>query len=562
VGIVSLLLKAFSGGSKKKPLKNNRTKKPEETINKVIAQAEEAASAINDSLNIANQSKEIGIRKRELKKACDKLAKLKNLSIKYPFIELTRLQSIEDMIIAVEAETLSLSSNRLTKSAKASESPNATQRLSERDEGVTVECIETHFKVINESIGIARKSKNLETQLSRLRVAEDVLKRARMQVSQFSIEVSGFDEAEAEINRIYEAIRAGTPIEIVGMLPIDVNAEYYSAARNLLMEATVLKREKKYIEAYEKLREAYSADGADNLFIEDRLRLPMYLQLAGKNDEGWDELNRLLARYADPRIEDQMKIFLRKEKNETASNPVRVILRGNNNPQQVEQESQSVTIGELQNAPMPSYMEDVSNGFEFCVTLQLRTPLRVLLRHGELYPKNDGRQPQIAHEPWEGVWVPAIKTWEELGINGIPEFPESTEASDVGSVMSSDYLPFLITVRKIVESNDSVDSRIKMLREYPMYGDWKTYVEKHGGIEKIINRFFPRFLDTIPKLNDTTKAGLSNIDLDTPNLLASATDEILLGIKGIGQSKIKTMRDYCASIIDYRDNVRCENVKK
>ena len=538
MGIVSLLLKAFFGDSKKKPSKNNRTKKPEKTIEMVIAQAEEAASAINDSLNIANQSKEIGIRKRELKKACDGLAKLKDLLTKYPFITLERLQSIEDMIIAVEAETLSLSSNGLTKSAKADESPKSSQRLSERD--VVVESIQTHLKVINESIGIARKSKSLDTQLSRLRVAEDVLKRARIQASQFSIEVGGFDEAEAEINRIHEAIRAGTPIEIVGMLPIEVDAAYYSAARILLKEATALKKEKKYIEACEKLREAYSADGAENLMIEDRLRLPMYLQLAGKNDDGWDELNRLSEKYVDefsqPRIAHQMKIFLRKEKNETASNPVRVILRGNSKPQEAVLESQSVTIGELQNAPMPSYMDDISNGFKFSATLQLRTPLRVLLRHGELYLKNDGGRPQIACEPWEGIWLPNLKTWAELGITGIDEFePPDSMASDIGAVLAEDYLPFLIAVREIVELEDSIENRIMMLREKPREGYWQTYLMKHGGINRLIGRFFPRFIDTIPNINDVTIAEFARLGLETPNCITAATDEVLLGIKVSGK---------------------------
>jgi tetratricopeptide (TPR) repeat protein len=564
MGIFRLLLKAIFGGSKKKPSKNRHAKKPKESIEIVIAQAKEAASAINDSINTANQSKELSIRKSEIKKARDKLAKLKNISTQYPFITLSSLQETEDLIIKVEAETLSLSSNRLTKSAKASKSSNATQRLSERDEDVAVESFQTHFKVINESIGIARKSKNLETQLSRLRMAEDVLKRARVQASQFSIDVDGLDEAEAEINRIHEAIRAGTPIEIAGMQPIDVDAAYSSVARNLLMEATALKKEKKYIEACEKLREAYSADGADDLFIEDRVRLPMYLQLAGKNDEGWDELNRLLARYADPRIENQMKIFLRKEKNETASNPVRVILRSNNDLQQGRQEPQSITIDGLQNAPMPSYMDmdDIVSGFEFCATLQLRTPLRVLLRHGEHYLKNDGGQPQIAREPWEGIWVPKLKTWEDLGITGIDEFPDSTMASDIGAVRAEDYLPFLIAVREIVELEDSIENRIKMLREKPMEEYWQTYLMKCGGINRLIGRFFPRFIDTIPNISDVAIAEFARLGLDTPNRIAAATDETLLGIKGIGQVKLKTIRDHCAGITDNRDNVRFENVRK
>lgn len=76
---------------------------------------------------------------------------------------------------------------------------------------------------INESIAIARKSKNLETKISRLSVARNSLKEAQKQASQSSLEIEGFDKAEAEINRIDEAIKTGTPTEIAGMQQIDVN---------------------------------------------------------------------------------------------------------------------------------------------------------------------------------------------------------------------------------------------------------------------------------------------------------------------------------------------------
>lgn len=278
------------------------------------------------------------------------------------------------------------------------------------------------------------------------------------------------------------------------------------------------------------MREAYTADGAENLMIEDRLRLPMYLQLAGNNDEGWDELNNLSASYTDqfsqPRIAHQMKIFLRKENNETASNPLRVIL-------QYEPTKESKT--NISDAWEKN--QDIIIGVEFIATMQIRTPLRVLLRHGELHTNINSESPKIAKEMWEGIWVPITKTWRELGVP-IEEIPESTHASDIGPILVNDYLPFLISLRKIVELNDSIENRIKMLREYPIVGDWRTYVEKHGGLDTIIGRFFPRFIETIPKINDATIVELSRLGFHTPNRIAAATDETLLGIKGIGQAKL------------------------
>ncbi len=90
-------------------------------------------------------------------------------------------------------------------------------------------------------------------------------------------------------------------------------------ARSLLKEATKLKKEKKYSEACEKLKEAYVAQGSDELSVKDHFRLPMYLQLNGKNDEGWKILNELNIKHVDvfsqADIANQMRVFLQKEKN-------------------------------------------------------------------------------------------------------------------------------------------------------------------------------------------------------------------------------------------------------
>ena len=566
---------------------DNESRFSESYVLAVQQHAETILRAFNESLNIANTSKNRGTREHELQGARDKLIELKKLANKFPFLHLGNLQAVEACITGVERETHALPDSGITDpgiknvSDKAQpeslalqgreiESPERSsqdrQRLGASDEQAILMCIQSCFRVVNESIEIARKSKNLETKISRLGVARNSLKQALTQANQFSLKVDGFNAAEAEINRLDEAIKTGIPTEIAGMQQIDVNAAFTSAARNLLKDATALKREKKFIEACAKLREAYSADGAGNLMIEDRLRLPMYLQLAGKNDEGWDELNTLSARYVDqfskPRIAHQMTIFLRKENNETASNPVRVILRGDNKPQEVVTEPTSITVGELQNAPMPSWMAEVSKGLEFCATLQLRTPLRVLLRHGELYLKNDGLQPQIAREPWEGIWLTALKTYEEIACG-----PDSTAdsidffrrldagfaaagrklASHIGPIRADDYLPFLIAIRKIVELNDSIENRIDTLRGSLSVCKWQEFLDRHGGTEKIVQYFFPKFMNLA--------AGL-----DTPNRIAAASDETLLGIKGIGPAKLKAIRERCACITENRDADRLDSV--
>lgn len=204
--------------------------------------------------------------------------------------------------------------------------------------------------------------------------------------------------------------------------------------------------------------------------------------------------------------------------------------------------------------------QDIINGLKFNATLQLRTPLRVLLRqHGEIHTDINTAPPQIIKEMWEGIWTSKLKTYRELGFD-IDEPPQGTHASDVGQVIPDDYVPFLIAIRKIVELDEPIENRIKKLREMPILDDWKPFIEKHGGTETIIGRFFPEFVDTIPKITFAIIDELSELGLDTPNRIAAAPDEILLNIKGIGQAKLKTVRDYCAGITDNRDANRIENV--
>ncbi|ABW68751.1 hypothetical protein Dole_2948 [Desulfosudis oleivorans Hxd3] len=218
------------------------------------------------------------------------------------------------------------------------------------------------------------------------------------------------------------------------------------------------------------------------------------------------------------------------------------------------------TIEESQNNKIGTWKDnqDVVHGLQFSATLQLRTPLRVLLRHGEIHTNINTKPPKIIKEMWEGIWVFKTKTFRELGCD-VDEVAPGTHASDVGLVLPADYLPFLIAIRRVVELDEPIENRIKKLREMPMASDWKTYIEKHGGIEKIIRQFFPEFIDTIPKISAAIDE-LSELGLETPNRIAAAPDETLLSIKGIGQSKLKTIRDYCAGITKNRDADRVENV--
>lgn len=240
------------------------------------------------------------------------------------------------------------------------------------------------------------------------------------------------------------------------------------------------------------------------------------------------------------------------------------VVFGNTNKQLDIDKTEPVNKFEIHSGnPVKAWIEnqDVINGLQFSATMQLRTPLRVLKRHGEIHSDVNTEPPKIGHEMWEGIWIPKTKTWRELGLD-VDEIKESTMATDLGQITATEYLPFLISVREIIEKNESIDSRINMMRNKPMTGSWKTYIDKHGGVDKIINQFFPRFIDTIPKLNILTIDELYRLGIVTPNKLEETSDSELMAINGIGKAKLKTIRDYCANITKNRDDARLENIQR
>jgi hypothetical protein len=381
-----------------------------------------------------------------------------------------------------------------------------------------------------------------------------------------------------------------------------------------LIEATALKREKKYIEACEKLREAYSADGAENLMIEERLRLPMYLLLAGRNDEGWDELNRLNARYVDqisqPTIANQMRVFLKKEGKNRAPAPGILNISRENARALVYTRTQAAA-----NASRVEFYRKNAKDFqcqEWLATLDSSTCPLCAARDLKRYTILDDPPQPIGHNlAWEGgpggahfscrcVAVGLAKS-VDLGGGQTLNWPVGQRASESGPVkgntsfeqfleqqgnawqdrvlgpsraalwrdkkltleqLAADYLLLLTAIRKIVELNESIENRIDKLRQMLSACDWQDFLSEHGGIEEIVQYFFPRFIKSIPTLTTGAVDELSRLGLDTPNRIAAASDETLLGIKGIGPAKLKAIRERCAAITENRDADRIENVNR
>lgn len=79
--------------------------------------------------------------------------------------------------------------------------------------------------------------------------------------------------------------------------------------------------------------------------------------------------------------------------------------------------------GRNQDLPLSAWgNSDIIRGLQFSATMQLRTPLRVLLRHGEIHTDRTMAAPQVVRERWEGIWITVLKSFEEVAAG-----PNSTD---------------------------------------------------------------------------------------------------------------------------------------
>jgi hypothetical protein len=205
-------------------------------------------------------------------------------------------------------------------------------------------------------------------------------------------------------------------------------------------------------------------------------------------------------------------------------------------------------------------ISDIANGWEFGATMELRTPMRVLTRHGEIHVALT-EPPAIVREQWEGYWMPRMKAFKDIGID-LPDMNlADTRASDIGPIPldGGEYLKFLIKVRAIVEADSSVEDRRILLREELRRPEWKDFCVKLGGNQNVTEQFFPPFIQTIKGLPREAIAAMWEARTTTPEQLQNSTDATLRAIKGLGPAKLALIRAACSEAAnktsDFVDNV-------
>lgn len=126
------------------------------------------------------------------------------------------------------------------------------------------------------------------------------------------------------------------------------------------------------------------------------------------------------------------------------------------------------------------------------------------------------------------------------------EIEEGTQASEIGSVKASEYLPFLIEFRKKVDSDKSTYEMIKELYDLADKNkNFRAFWDRHCEMDADFpHSFFYKQLTQIDGVGVKSAKLLYENGFKTVKDLLDAKDEELLKIKGIGESLLQKIRKY------------------
>jgi hypothetical protein len=175
---------------------------------------------------------------------------------------------------------------------------------------------------------------------------------------------------------------------------------------------------------------------------------------------------------------------------------------------------------------------DIVDGLQFSATLQIRTPLSILQRHGEIFRGPPSEAPQYGTMA-DGIWTMRVR------LGGAQH--EYTYASDIGPTSASYYLPFLIEFRKIVESPLSHDQMLQVLRAIPTQSlQFKDIWEKlASSYEDFPASFFYRQFTKLPGVGRKTARSLYEAGFLTLGHIKNEREEVLARVPGLGKATAK-----------------------
>ncbi|MFA0350605.1 hypothetical protein AB4486_27270, partial [Vibrio sp. 10N.222.55.C6] len=138
--------------------------------------------------------------------------------------------------------------------------------------------------------------------------------------------------------------------------------------------------------------------------------------------------------------------------------------------QETKEQIQEVKQAPQQYRDIATQNSDVTDGMEFHATCQLRTPLSVLKRHGEIY-RGDGEPPTYG-EPRDGIWTPRVSSEYDFLSEG------RTSASDAGPINTDEYISYVTGIKEIFESNVSIDEKMNLAIAHASGNEAHERIEK------------------------------------------------------------------------------------
>ncbi|EMM6855571.1 TPA: helix-hairpin-helix domain-containing protein [Enterobacter hormaechei] len=191
--------------------------------------------------------------------------------------------------------------------------------------------------------------------------------------------------------------------------------------------------------------------------------------------------------------------------------------------------------------------KDIIEGMQFHATCQLRTPIFVLKKHGEVF-KGDGTPPAYGSTR-DGIWVPKLRgsTFDFLDKG-------ATSASDAGPVNADEYVDYAIGLLEIFESSASINDKMTQALAYAGSNESKKRIEMgllrfygEANIADVMSSYIPKlerfkfYLDEPNKLtlvngvSEKIAASLKSEGVNTLRALSSMNEYELTKIKGIGK---------------------------
>lgn len=210
--------------------------------------------------------------------------------------------------------------------------------------------------------------------------------------------------------------------------------------------------------------------------------------------------------------------------------------------------AERLTTEQLHYQPLGRANSDIVKGMRFCATLQLRTPLIALERHGEVRPV-DSELPSYG-PTWAGIWVAVVKPLNEILRDGgsklrVRDFQPSTMASQWGPIPSDggDLLPTLIAYRRIVESDQTFAAKAIALRELQVSSEAAA---KYLPLD-IERRWAAEAIDEALAIGPVLAARLVDAGFVDVATVRASPDEALLDVRGLGPNRLAAIRAAIAS---------------